>query len=111
MRRHHIFLGTRQAHSLYILDDLFGNWAGDDIDEPFNQQIATLLFELVASGTHIFFLANPTLIHGHTHRPAQHTHQVDGHACTRHVLADWHDHPTWLRFDGTGFMPCTLPRP
>ncbi|GHT97415.1 UDP-2,3-diacylglucosamine hydrolase [Betaproteobacteria bacterium] len=213
---------ARQAHSLYILGDLFENWAGDDdLDEPFNQQITTLLFELAASGTRIFFLAGnrdflagagfaraakltlladptlitpaahpillshgdalctddhayqhfrqqvrtpafqaqflaqplaarkaiitqlreqsesakkdkemalmdvapasvaallrehnyPTLIHGHTHRPAQHTHQVDGHACTRHVLADWHDHPTWLRFDGTGFMPCTLPRP
>lgn len=31
------------------------------------------------------------MIHGHTHRPQTHVHQVDGHACTRVVLADWHD--------------------
>jgi UDP-2,3-diacylglucosamine hydrolase len=48
----------------------------------------------------------PVLIHGHTHRPAQHTHLVDGHDCTRYVLADWHDQPTWLCFDGTAFTSC-----
>ena len=31
----------------------------------------------------------PRLIHGHTHRPARHLHQVDGHACERWVLGDW----------------------
>jgi UDP-2,3-diacylglucosamine hydrolase len=30
------------------------------------------------------------MIHGHTHRPALHTHVVDGHTCSRRVLADWH---------------------
>ena len=33
----------------------------------------------------------PRLIHGHTHRPARHVHQVDGHACERWVLNDWGD--------------------
>ncbi len=42
----------------------------------------------------------PTLVHGHTHRPARHVHTVDGRACARWVLADWHDAATWLRFDG-----------
>ena len=32
----------------------------------------------------------PRLIHGHTHRPARHTHHVDGHTCERWVLADWY---------------------
>ncbi len=45
----------------------------------------------------------PTLIHGHTHRPATHQHRVDGHPCERRVLADWHDHATWLAFDGEKF--------
>jgi len=36
------------------------------------------------------------MIHGHTHRPATHTHIVDGHACTRYVLADWRDEPMFL---------------
>ncbi len=31
----------------------------------------------------------PRLIHGHTHRPAKHLHQVDGHNCERRVLGDW----------------------
>ncbi|MDR0996246.1 MAG: UDP-2,3-diacylglucosamine diphosphatase [Zoogloeaceae bacterium] len=31
------------------------------------------------------------LIHGHTHRPADHPHQIDGHLVIRHVLADWHE--------------------
>lgn len=31
----------------------------------------------------------PILIHGHTHRPAVHRIDVDGHHCERWVLADW----------------------
>lgn len=40
----------------------------------------------------------PILIHGHTHRPGQHLHQVDEHCCQRIVLADWHETalPYWL---------------
>lgn len=33
----------------------------------------------------------PLLIHGHTHRPADHEVDVDGTAGRRLVLADWHD--------------------
>ena len=29
------------------------------------------------------------LIHGHTHRPAVHHHEVDGRRCERWVLPDW----------------------
>jgi UDP-2,3-diacylglucosamine hydrolase len=32
----------------------------------------------------------PRLIHGHTHRPARHVHELDGHACERWVLPDWY---------------------
>ncbi|THF62508.1 UDP-2,3-diacylglucosamine diphosphatase [Pseudothauera rhizosphaerae] len=45
----------------------------------------------------------PTLIHGHTHRPACHEHLVDGHACQRWVLADWHATARYLAFDGECF--------
>ncbi|MBS0346500.1 MAG: UDP-2,3-diacylglucosamine diphosphatase [Proteobacteria bacterium] len=31
----------------------------------------------------------PLLIHGHTHRPAVHKIDVDGHDCERWVLTDW----------------------
>jgi UDP-2,3-diacylglucosamine hydrolase len=31
------------------------------------------------------------LIHGHTHRPADHRFVLDGQPATRHVLAEWHE--------------------
>ncbi len=44
----------------------------------------------------------PRLIHGHTHRPARHTHRVDGHVCERWVLNDWYERGGYLRCDATG---------
>jgi UDP-2,3-diacylglucosamine hydrolase len=31
------------------------------------------------------------LIHGHTHRPADHAFALDGQPASRLVLADWHE--------------------
>jgi UDP-2,3-diacylglucosamine hydrolase len=31
------------------------------------------------------------MIHGHTHRPATHIHQVHGRECKRIVLPEWHE--------------------
>lgn len=45
----------------------------------------------------------PTLVHGHTHRPACHRLSVDDHACVRHVLPDWRGQACWLHFDGRDF--------
>lgn len=42
------------------------------------------------------------LIHGHTHRPATHIVEVDGRACERIVLADWHDHGHYVEADAEG---------
>ncbi len=42
------------------------------------------------------------LIHGHTHRPATHTHPVDGHNATRYVLPEWNDRGGALRCDTDG---------
>ncbi len=44
----------------------------------------------------------PRLIHGHTHRPARHTHVVDGHSCERWVLNDWYERGGYLRCDAGG---------
>jgi len=41
----------------------------------------------------------PRLIHGHTHRSAQHTVSLDGRACQRWVLPDWYDNGGYLRCD------------
>ena len=42
----------------------------------------------------------PRLVHGHTHRPAQHVHSIDSRNCERWVLADWYDHGSVLVCDG-----------
>ncbi|MBN8440833.1 MAG: UDP-2,3-diacylglucosamine diphosphatase [Thauera sp.] len=47
----------------------------------------------------------PTLIHGHTHRPARHEHLVEGRRCVRWVLADWKGSATWLSYDGIRLVP------
>lgn len=44
----------------------------------------------------------PRLIHGHTHRPNRHEHEVDGHHCERWVLGDWHQTGSALRCDSSG---------
>ncbi len=42
------------------------------------------------------------IIHGHTHRPARHDHQVEGRGCERWVLPDWYDTGGALACDDTG---------
>jgi len=42
------------------------------------------------------------MIHGHTHRPARHTLQINDKACERWVLADWYDSGSYLACDETG---------
>jgi UDP-2,3-diacylglucosamine hydrolase len=37
------------------------------------------------------------MIHGHTHRPASHDLQVNGHAAQRIVLGDWYTQGSVLR--------------
>ncbi len=54
-----------------------------------------------------------TLIHGHTHRPADHRFTLDGQEVARHVLADWHpDHAEVLVCaDGHFFRERLTPDP
>lgn len=40
------------------------------------------------------------LIHGHTHRPAIHSLEIDGNPATRIVLGDWYQQASLLRCDG-----------
>ena len=44
----------------------------------------------------------PRLIHGHTHRPDRHEHNVDGHVCERWVLSDWDQNAAALHCDAEG---------
>lgn len=42
------------------------------------------------------------LIHGHTHRPAEHRHPLEQGSATRHVLPDWHATGGMLYCDAGG---------
>jgi len=42
------------------------------------------------------------LIHGHTHRPAQHVHPIDGRPCERWVVPDWYTRWGYVVCDATG---------
>jgi UDP-2,3-diacylglucosamine hydrolase len=46
----------------------------------------------------------PRLIHGHTHRPGEHQHAVDGHACDRWVLPAWDVAGGYLRCAADGCL-------
>ena len=45
------------------------------------------------------------LIHGHTHRPAQHNHEIDGQRYERWVLPDWYTRWGYVVCNATG---CSL---
>ncbi|MDD2833029.1 MAG: UDP-2,3-diacylglucosamine diphosphatase [Methylotenera sp.] len=47
-------------------------------------------------------------IHGHTHRPSQHSLIVDNHKMTRWVLGDWYEQGSYLALDASGFRNVTL---
>ncbi len=44
----------------------------------------------------------PIFIHGHTHRPNKHIHQIDGNTCERWVLGDWYEQGSYLKLDKNG---------
>ena len=50
------------------------------------------------------------LVHGHTHRPAIHTMDLDGKTVTRIVLGDWYDQGSVLRWDEGGYELVALKR-
>ena len=49
------------------------------------------------------------LIHGHTHRPAHHSIDVDGRTCERWVLHDWYGRGGYLEVDVAGAKLVSLP--
>ena len=49
------------------------------------------------------------MIHGHTHRPAIHAHEVSGNAAERIVLGDWYEQGSVLRVSPDGADLAALP--
>jgi len=50
------------------------------------------------------------LLHGHTHRPAVHTFDIDGAEATRIVLGDWFEQGSVVRWDTNGPRLEAMPR-
>jgi len=50
------------------------------------------------------------LIHGHTHRPGIHEHQVDGASAQRLVLGAWYEQGSYIRYENGVFRLHELPR-
>jgi UDP-2,3-diacylglucosamine hydrolase len=48
------------------------------------------------------------MIHGHTHRPALHRLEFDGHVCQRWVLGDWYEQGSCLQLDDSGCTNVTI---
>lgn len=48
------------------------------------------------------------MIHGHTHRPGRHFHEVGGKPCVRWVLGDWYDKASYLEATESGVRPLFL---
>jgi UDP-2,3-diacylglucosamine hydrolase len=48
------------------------------------------------------------IIHGHTHRPGHHIHDVDGTRCERWVLPAWYESGGYLACDDRGCRAVTL---
>jgi len=51
-----------------------------------------------------------TMLHGHTHRPAVHDFDLDGHPATRIVLGDWYEQGSLVRWDADGPRLELMPR-
>jgi UDP-2,3-diacylglucosamine hydrolase len=51
------------------------------------------------------------LIHGHTHRPARHVHEIDGRTCERWVLGDWYTNGSYLHCSEEGCRSLMLSAP
>ena len=51
------------------------------------------------------------IIHGHTHRPAVHSLELDGRPCKRIVLGDWYEQGSVLRVTEAGADLTALPVP
>ncbi len=76
------------------------------------QRVTPMIMDVDPAAVLAAFRATNTrrMIHGHTHRPAAHTHDVDGERATRYVLDAWYERGSYLRVDAAGVTAVALPR-
>lgn len=81
---------------------LIEQWRGKSEDEKKYKEAAIMDVNPDSVAAMLRKYGYPRLIHGHTHRPARHAHNIDGHACERWVLPDWDQEGGYLRCDESG---------
>lgn len=61
--------------------------------EQMKQEKAVAIMDVdhAAAGSLLTENSCTRMIHGHTHKPGRHAFDLDGNACERWVLGDWHD--------------------
>ncbi len=82
--------------------NLIRQWRGQSEQEKKSKEAAIMDANPGAVAAILREYGYPRLIHGHTHRPARHLHNVDGHACERWVLPAWDGEGGYLRCGGEG---------
>jgi UDP-2,3-diacylglucosamine hydrolase len=97
------------------------NWQSQFIGQPLNvrraiaQDLRTKssemnslkaedILDVTASEVEAMFqkYKTPLMIHGHTHRPARHYHQINNQQFERIVLGDWHDSLWYIQANPQG---------
>ncbi len=103
---------ARRAEALYILGDFFEAWIGDDGMDAFQPRMKAVdIIDVTPEEVPRVMRRHGvrTLIHGHTHRPAEHPLDIDGQPARRIVLGDW-DHQGWaLEVDANGHRQAPFP--
>ena len=87
---------------------LIEQWRGQSEQEKQHKPASIMDANPAAIADILRQYAYPRLIHGHTHRPASHSHSVDGHSCERWVLPAWDDEGGYLRCDKNGCTAIAL---
>jgi UDP-2,3-diacylglucosamine hydrolase len=76
------------------------------------QRVAPDIMDVNPQAVIAAFRATDTrrMIHGHTHRPAVHKHDVDGKASERIVLDAWYERASYLRVEPGSVQAVAIPR-
>lgn len=85
-----------------------------DASKQHTGNVAMAIMDVNAAAVNEAFEASHTLhmVHGHTHRPAVHQHELEsGTTAERIVLADWYQSGSYLRVDANGAVSIPIPLP
>ena len=96
------------AQPLAVRKQIIAGLRAENTEEK--QQKSEAIMDVAPATVEAVFRAHgyPRMIHGHTHRPALHRHNVDDRNCERLVLADWYNAGSYLTCDAAGCRSIAL---